>query len=212
MPNATLTPVTGLDTPDAPPVPNGALNGAAPRVQGPLERAFESFLWTSRLMTLIAVLASLLMALGAFLLATMDVSYMTRDLLDYLTPNLADDVRQAVRAALVTNIVKAVDGYLFAAILLIFALGLYELFVSKIERAENSDFATRLLRLRSIDDLKDRLAKVILLILVVKFFQQALEVKYASALDLLYLGLGILFVGAALFISGVKLGKKSSDH
>ena len=109
-------------------------------------------------------------------------------------------------------IVKAVDGYLFAAILLIFALGLYELFVSKIERAENSDFAARLLRIRSIDDLKDRLAKVILLILVVKFFQQALEVKYASALDLLYLGLGILFVGAALFISGVKLGKKSSDH
>ena len=71
---------------------------------------------------------------------------------------------------IVAHVVEVVDGYLLAAIMLIFALGLYELFVSRIEIAEGSEFAERLLLIRSLDDLKDRLAKVVLLILVVKFF------------------------------------------
>lgn len=97
--------------------------------------------------------------------------------------------------------VIVVDGYLLAVALLIFALGLYELFVNKIEIAEGSAFAERLLLIRTFDDLKDRLAKVVLLMLVVKFFQQALQTKYASALDLLYLALGILLVAGALWLS-----------
>jgi hypothetical protein len=47
--------------------------------------------------------------------------------------------------------------------MLIFALGLYELFVSRIEIAEGSEFAERRLLIRSLDDLKDHLAKVVLL-------------------------------------------------
>jgi uncharacterized membrane protein YqhA len=39
-----------------------------------------------------------------------------------------------------------------------------------------------------------------LLILVVKFFQQALRLKYESPLDLLQLALGIVLVAGALFL------------
>ena len=106
---------------------------------------------------------------------------------------------------------KAIDGYLLAAILLIFALGLYELFISKIDIARDSDAGPSLLQIRSVDDLKDRIAKVVLLVLVIEFFQHALRVKYERPLDLLHLGVGLLFVAAALFLSNWKPGKEMRD-
>jgi uncharacterized membrane protein YqhA len=109
--------------------------------------------------------------------------------------------RTELRATVVAHVVEVVDGYLLAAIMLIFALGLYELFVSRIDVAEGSEFAERLLLIRSLDDLKDRLAKVVLLILVVKFFEFALRLTITSALDLLWLGLGILLVAAAVMLT-----------
>jgi uncharacterized membrane protein YqhA len=54
----------------------------------------------------------------------------------------------------------------------------------------------------SLDDLKDRIAKLILLVLIVEFFQYALKLTYATPLDLLYLAVGILFIGGALYLSG----------
>jgi len=67
-------------------------------------------------------------------------------------------------------------------------------FVSKIEAAEKSEFAARVLLIRSLDDLKDRLASVIVLVLVVEFLQLALLMKFESAQELLYLSFGIVLV------------------
>ena len=67
--------------------------------------------------------------------------------------------------------------------------------------AERSGIASRLLLIRSLDDLKDRLGKVVLLVLVIRFFQQALALDLSSPLELLYLGGGILLVGAALYLT-----------
>jgi uncharacterized membrane protein YqhA len=106
-----------------------------------------------------------------------------------------------MRSEVVAYVVEVVDGYLLASIMLIFALGLYELFISRIDIAEKSEFGARLLLIRSLDDLKDRLAKVVLLILVVKFFEYALNLKVETALDLLYMGIGIAFVAGAIFLS-----------
>lgn len=98
-----------------------------------------------------------------------------------------------------------VDGYLLAGIMPIFALGLHELFISRIDTAEESEFAERLLPIRNLDDLKDRLAKVVLLILVVKFFEFALALQVTVALDLLWLGLGIALMAGAVLLSRGKV-------
>jgi uncharacterized membrane protein YqhA len=83
------------------------------------------------------------------------------------------------------------------------------LFINKIDIAEGSEFAKRLLLFHSLDDLKDRLAKVVLLILVVKFFQQALAQKYQNPQDLLYLAVGTLLVAVALRLAkGKSPGEK----
>jgi uncharacterized membrane protein YqhA len=166
-----------------------------------IERRFETVLWSSRLVVLIAVLGSLAVALAMFYVATMDVVYLLTHLGEYGDFSMAVDARAALRGQTVAHVVEVVDGYLLAAIMLIFSLGLYELFVSRIDIAEGSEFAERLLLIRSLDDLKDRLAKVVLLILVVKFFEYALGLPITGPLDLLYLAIGIVAVAAALALS-----------
>jgi uncharacterized membrane protein YqhA len=108
----------------------------------------------------------------------------------------------ALYTDLVASIAGVIDGYLFATIMLIFAMGLYELFISKIEVVENSELAQRILLIRSIDDLKDRLAKVIFLVLIVKYFEYALHGSYTTPLALLELAAGILLLAGALWLTG----------
>ena len=134
--------------------------------------------------------------------AAVDALYLIGSLVLYAAPSLGEDARAVLRTEIVSAVVNVVDGFLLAAILLIFALGLYELFIGRIEAVERSEFASRLLLIRSLDDLKDRLAKVVMLILVVKFFQQALRLKYETPLDLLYLALGTALVGGAVYLTG----------
>ncbi|MEP6573263.1 MAG: YqhA family protein [Gemmatimonadota bacterium] len=175
-----------------------------------IEKAFEGLLWNSRLVVVVAVVASLLVALATFYVASVDVVGLLSHLHAYGDMGMSDEARAAAHTTFVTHVVGIVDGYLLGAIMLIFSLGLYELFVSRIDAAEGSEFAARLLLIRSLDDLKDRLAKVVLLILVVRFFEYALAIPVTGPLDLLYFGLGIALVATALLISGKKMGKRES--
>jgi uncharacterized membrane protein YqhA len=63
------------------------------------------------------------------------------------------------------------------------------------------------MQVSSLDDLKSSLGKVILMILIVWFFEQSLIIEYHTALDLLYLGVGILLVSGALYLT--QAGQKS---
>ena len=170
-------------------------------------RLFEEALWGSRLIVLVAVVFGLLLALGAFYLATVDVFYFLGYLRQYADLSLETTAREELRAGAITAIVKAVDGYLIAAILLIFALGLYELFVSKLDPAERSGTLPRLLLIRSLDELKERIASLVLLVLVIEFFQRALRLEYATPLDLLYFATGVLLVSGALYLGNKKPSK-----
>ena len=166
-----------------------------------MERLFERILWSSRLVVVVPVVASVVMAIAAFYLGTVDVVYLVTHLASYADPNASASAHALTRVKLLTSIIKAVDVYLLAAILLIVALGLYELFIGKIDAAEREEFASRLLLIRSVDDLKDRLAKVVLLVLIVEFLQHALTVPFKNALDLLYLAVGIALIGLALYLT-----------
>ena len=71
----------------------------------------------------------------------------------------------------------------------------------KNEDEEESSTASNVLIINSLDDLKARLAKVILMILIVRFFEHAISMKFDTPLDLLYLSAGIALLGLALFLS-----------
>jgi uncharacterized membrane protein YqhA len=166
-----------------------------------IERLLERLLWSSRLLVMIAVIAALLVAIGIFVFVSVDVVHLQGKIVQYVAAGLGETALAELRVRIVSEVVEIVDGYLLAAVMIIFALGLYELFVSRIDLVENSEFAQRLLLIHSLDDLKDRLAKVVVLILVVKFFQYALKLKYGTPLELLYLAVGIALIGGTLYLT-----------
>jgi uncharacterized membrane protein YqhA len=166
-----------------------------------IENVFEGVLWGSRWAMLLAVIFSLILALGVLLVTTIDALNLLGQMLSYLDFSLTDEARSKMRLETIADVVGVIDGYLIASILIIFSLGIYELFLNKINKAEGSELASRLLLIRSLDDLKDRLANMILLILIVKFFQQALNAQYTNPIEVLYIAIGVLFVAGALYLS-----------
>lgn len=165
-----------------------------------LEKLFEKVLWNSRFMILLAVISCLLLAVIMFVIATVDVLSLVTHMGDYWT--VSD--KSAFKTNLVAHSVGAIDSFLLATILLIFSLGLYELFISKIDAAEKSEQSSQVLMITSLDDLKEKLAKVILMILVVTFFEISLKMSFNTPLELIYFALGILFVALALFFTNKK--------
>lgn len=164
-----------------------------------LEWLFEGSLWNSRFVILSAVVGSLFAGFAIFYMATVDVVYLVLHAAHYA--DLADDARKALHDSTVTHIVEVVDGYLLATVMLIFSLGLYELFISDIGQAHGSKASSKMLVINSLDDLKSRLAKVILMILIVTLFENALNMKLTAPIDLLYLGASIALIALALYLT-----------
>ncbi len=169
-----------------------------------MERWFETFLWQSRLLVLVAVVVSLVSSAAVFFIATADAWYLLSHLGEYLDPGLLPDARKALRAGYIAHVVEVIDGYLLGAVLLIFSLGLYELFISAIDPARGSRLFGKVLMIDSLDDLKGRLGKVVLMILIVKFFEHGIGMKFEGPLDLLAFAAGITLIGVALWLSHVE--------
>jgi uncharacterized membrane protein YqhA len=165
-----------------------------------VEKIFESLLWNSRFIIILAVVASLAAGMAVFYIATVDVYFLLKHVMHYADPDLTNEVRKALHDDTVSHVVEVVDGYLLATIMLIFSLGLYELFISDIDAAHGSKASSRVLVIRDLDDLKNRLAKVIVMIMIVSLFEHALKMQMTGIADLLYFGGSIALIGLALFL------------
>jgi len=98
-----------------------------------------------------------------------------------------------------TRLIGAVDLGLLSAVFLIFGLGLFELFIRKLDLPMES-----VLRVESLSDLKSKLGQVIVMILVVKFFEKALAFKPKEALDFLLFAGGATLLAGALWLAKAK--------
>ncbi|HEY5994481.1 MAG TPA: YqhA family protein [Gallionellaceae bacterium] len=174
-----------------------------------LESLLEGSLWNSRFIVMAAVLGSLFAGFAIFFMATVDVVLLVAHSLHYADASMADEARKALHDTTVSHIVEVVDGYLLATVLLIFSLGLYELFISDIDQAHGSKASSKILVISSLDDLKSRLAKVIIMILIVTLFEEALNMKLSSPIDLLYLGGAIALIALALYLTH---GAERKEH
>lgn len=166
-----------------------------------VESFFEGSMWNSRFVIMFAVLGSLFAGFAIFYLATVDVVYLVQHALHYASSELGDEARKALHDSIVSHIVEVVDGYLLGTVMLIFSLGLYELFISDIDQAHGTKASSKILVINSLDDLKSRLAKVILMIMIVTLFEESLHMKLTAPIDLLYLGGSIALIGLALYLS-----------
>jgi uncharacterized membrane protein YqhA len=171
-----------------------------------IEKIFEGLLWRSRYVVIFAVVASMAAAIAIFYMATVDVVYLVSHILHYADPELAGETRKALHDETITHVVEVVDGYLLATVMLIFGLGMYELFISDIDEAKHSKASSAILVIESLDDLKQRLAKVIIMIMIVTIFELALKLKVGGALDLLYLAGAVALIGLALYLTHASEG------
>jgi uncharacterized membrane protein YqhA len=158
---------------------------------------FEAILFGTRFITFLAVLGSMVAAIALFINSSMQVISGLHFFIEHFGSGEGKDVEH-----LMAMLVSSVDGYLFATVLLIFSMGIYELFINKIDVvSKEKDSRPNWLVITSIDDLKSSLGKVILMILIVSFFEHSLTIEFKTVYDLLFLGIGILLISVALFLT-----------
>lgn len=169
-----------------------------------LEKIFENTLWSSRFVIILAVIFGLIGAVVLFAVASVDVYETAKFVFNtYLTHAHPQNFHEDV----VGGIIGAVDLYLIGVVMLLFSFGLYELFISDIDAAKDEHGEeNQLLAIHSLDQLKDKISKVIVMVLVVGFFQKVGHTQYEGALDLLYLALSITAVAVGLYFLS-KVGK-----
>jgi len=165
---------------------------------------FEWTIWNSRFIVVLAVVFGLVGAFILFIVASMDIwnvaGYVFNTIVTHAHP-------ETFHADIVAGIIGAVDLYLIAVVMFIFSFGLYELFISEIKEADGSS-GSQLLAIHSLDQLKDKIAKVIVMVLVVNFFQQVMHTDFNTPLDMMYFAISITALSVGLYFLG-KVGKKS---
>ncbi|MFO7610244.1 MAG: YqhA family protein [Candidatus Krumholzibacteriia bacterium] len=167
--------------------------GANP--QGRWERRVERWLWNSRYLVMLAVIPSLLGALVLFVIGTLDILTLAIESVSYYLVGGTVDIHDT----LVPSVVLAVDIYLVAIVLLIFGLGVYRLFVSPIEQAE--DHAPHHpFNVDSFDELKDKIARVVILAVIIEFFRAVVDIRFQTPLEAIYLALSVLALAGALYL------------
>jgi uncharacterized membrane protein YqhA len=171
-----------------------------------LEKFFEGAIWKSRFIVILAVIFGLVGAFILFFVASIDIwSVADYALMSIITHSHPEKFHETI----VSTIIGAVDLYLIAVVMFIFSFGLYELFISEIDEAVEAETSNKILAITSLDQLKDKIAKVIIMVLVVSFFQKVLHMDYSTALDMLYFALSIMFLAVGLFFLG-RVGKTLS--
>lgn len=160
-----------------------------------LERWFEKGLWASRLIILLAVIFSIFAAFALFLIGSADLYHVVIATYKYFFMGIHPE---NFHADVVAEIIGAVDLYLIAVVLLIFGFGIYELFISDIDVAKGTG-GDKVLYVSSLDELKDKIAKVIVMVLVVSFFQRVLHTDYKGSLEMLYFAISITALSLGLY-------------
>ena len=169
-----------------------------------IELFFEAIIWNCRFFILIPVIFSLLSALRLIMVGTMDVWAGLTIALDHKDPEGIMTIKT------VTYIIGGVDYYLIGIVLLIFAFGIYELFISEIEIKHQDD--SSILQSASLEELKGKLVNVIVVALIVSLFKQMLSIEIGKLSDAIYVALAILLISISqylLHLSHTKPHKRS---
>lgn len=161
---------------------------------------FETALWNSRFLVLVTVVISVLSAVSLVLLVTADFVGVLASTVHSLSPALTSEMHDSLLGDIARKIIAVIDVSLLAAFMLIFGFGLYELFIGELAVARSSSISRRLLEIESLEDLKTRLGKIILIILIVEVFKDANRPE-TPPLNLLYLTVGIALIALALYLT-----------
>ena len=129
------------------------------------ENNFEKLLWKLRYIVILSVILSMVASVSLFLIGSWDIIYS----IIYQNPLFNAEVTN--NNDLLFKIISSIDLFLIGIVLLIFGFGVYELFISEIDFAKGK-FAESTLKIKSLDQLKNKIIKVIIIVLIVKFLKR----------------------------------------
>ena len=153
------------------------------------EQRFERLLWRLRLISILPVIMSLASTVITFVLGTRKIG------LAILGLGQAHESDKGYMAKLLGGVVTGIDLYLIGIALLIFGYGVYELLISPIDAArESSGGGSGLLDIRNLDQLKEKLVKVLVVALIVAAFKAMLTLPINDGPSLAYFCLGVLLL------------------
>ncbi|KQC03705.1 MAG: hypothetical protein APR53_04675 [Methanoculleus sp. SDB] len=165
------------------------------RDQTVIESLFERVLWNSRYIVLLGVIFGALSAIVLFFAGSLEIFDILREYLLIRESHLTHE-------SILITIIGAIDFYLIGLVLLIFSFGIYELFISELDIARSDEGLSNILEVSTLDDLKNKIIKVIIMVLIVSFFQRILSMEFSTSIDMLAMAVSICVICVGVYFLG----------
>ena len=173
------------------------------KTQSFIERVWESGLWSTRYIVVLAVFFSVIAAISLFILGSYEIYHA----IVHLNP-LTNDYKDidgvlipiSHHSDMLLELITAIDLYLIGVVLLIFGFGIYELFISRIDVAR-ADQGITILEIKNLDQLKNKIIKVVIMVLIVSFFESILKYssKFDDPIELMYFAISIFVLSLGVY-------------
>lgn len=101
------------------------------------------------------------------------------------------------------EIVEAIDSFLVAIVVFILGIGIFELFIRKMEKPYKvNEKRPSWMQMNSIDDLKSSLVKVLIIAMIVGFYKKTLSPSFDEK-NLLFSAIGIVLIAIAFCVTEI---------
>ncbi|CAL2257923.1 unnamed protein product [Prunus armeniaca] len=169
-----------------------------------VEEYLDKVIYRFRFMAFLGVLGSLI---GSFLCFIKGCTYVVQSFMEY----------SVNRSKVIWSLVEAIDVYLLGTVMLVFGMGLYELFISNLDIVKSSqenkptDRSNLLgmfmlkerpkwLDITTVNELKTKLGHVIVMLLLIGLFEKSKKAVIQSPFDLLCFSASVLLSSGCLFL------------
>jgi uncharacterized membrane protein YqhA len=160
-----------------------------------VENIFERALWSLRFIVILGVIFGALSAIVLFVTGSIEIYHI-------LVAFIQVAEHQLTHEEILVGIIGAVDFYLIGLVLIIFTFGIYELFISEIDIARIEGGFGSILDIENLDDLKNKIIKVIIMVLIVTFFQRILSMEFTTSIDMLAMAVSISLICVGVYFLG----------
>jgi len=150
------------------------------------KKIVEKIIWNLRLFLLIPIFSFLIISIFLLIISIKKSYYIIISWLNWYSLDL------------LWNIVSLIDLILLSIILIIFAWWIYELFIDEIKLKEKTSSKAKHLIIENIDELKESLWKVIIIMLIVNLFKILISFKIETWQDIIAISISILFLALSI--------------
>ncbi|KAJ9128903.1 hypothetical protein P3X46_034352 [Hevea brasiliensis] len=206
----TITKCSRADSPLAPQGTQTSSSSSSPVFSSKIhnllavEENIEKIIYGCRFLAILGVFGSLI---GSFLCFVKGCTYVVSSFMEYFVNH----------GKVIILLVEAIDVYLLGTVMLVFGMGLYELFVSNLDIAKSLSGQSvphrsslfglftlkerpKWLEVKTVNELKTKLGHVIVMLLLIGFFEKSKTAVMHSPMDLLCFSASVLLCSGCLYL------------